>query len=321
MIGFILSYSQNVDDQRQTYDAQSGPKPAALRLLLAALLISGLLPGTSVLSKQRCQAADRPGKSSQALVKSSQVLVIAHRGNSSQAPENTLTAFRAAVDIGANLVELDYYHCADGIPVVVHDRNLQRTTDAVRVLGIKAPLVDKQTLAQLGRLDAGSWFDKKFARERIPTLEQALRVIQRGSTTLIERKGGDADTCIALLRRLNLLDQVVIQAFDWDYLTHCHRLAPQAVLGALGNKQLSKQRMRAIQSTGAQFIGWKHEDLAKDDIARVHRAGLKVWVYTVNQPARARQLIEWGVDGIITDVPAVIQPLTKPKSPSAKKKR
>ncbi|MEE3369049.1 MAG: glycerophosphodiester phosphodiesterase family protein [Planctomycetota bacterium] len=318
MIACIVPDNQNTNNQRQTRDAQCSLALTVLRLLLAALLTSGLLPGTSVLSKQRCQAAGRAEKSAQALVKSSQTLVIAHRGNSSQAPENTLAAFREAVNVGANLVELDYYHCADGIPVVVHDRNLQRTTNAVRALGIKDPLVDKQTLAQLERLDAGSWFDKKFARERIPTLEQALRVIQRGSTTLIERKGGDAKTCVTLLRRMNLLDQVVIQAFDWDYLADCHRLAPQAVLGALGNKQLSKQRIRAIQATGAQFIGWKHEDLARDDIAQAHRAGLKVWVYTVNRRARAQQLIEWGVDGIITDAPAIIQPLVKTKLPPAK---
>lgn len=315
MIGFSASDSQSVNSQRQNCVTQCSSHrvtlSVTLKLLLAALLISGLWPETNLLSQHQCQAADHPKTSPHALLKSPQVLVIAHRGNSSQAPENTLAAFREAVNVGANLVELDYYHCADGIPVVVHDRNLKRTTDAIRVLGIKDPLVDKQTLAQLERLDAGSWFDKKFARERIPTLEQALRVIQRGSTTLIERKGGDAKTCVTLLRRMNLLDQVIIQAFDWDYLNDCHRLAPQAVLGALGNKQLSTQRIHAIQSTGAQFIGWKHEDLVRDDIARVHRAGLKVWAYTVNQIARAKQLIDWGVDGIITDVPAIIQPLAK----------
>ncbi|MBB73394.1 MAG: hypothetical protein CMJ75_02645 [Planctomycetaceae bacterium] len=318
MIACSLPNNQNTYHPRQTCDAQWSLTQTVLRILLAALLISGLLPGASVLSKQRCQAAGPTGKPAQALVKSSETLVIAHRGNSSQAPENTLAAFRAAVALGADLVELDYYHCADGVPVVIHDRNLQRTTNAVRALGIKDPLVDKQTLAQLWQLDAGSWFDKKFAHERIPTLKQALRVIQQGSTTLIERKGGDAETCITLLRRMNLLDQVVIQAFDWDYLADCHRLVPHAVLGALGNKQISKQRIRAIRSTGAQFIGWKHQDLGQDDIAQVHRAGLKVWVYTVNQRARALQLIEWGVDGIITDVPAIIQPLVKTKLPPVK---
>ena len=315
MTDFILSDSHHVDNKQWMCDARLRPAHSAARHLLSTLLLSGLLLGTSAFSQHRERAADNPAKSARDLVKSSQVLVIAHRGNSSRAPENTLAAFRGAVDLGANLVELDYYHCADGIPVVIHDRNLRRTTNAVRVLGVKEPLVDKQTLAQLGLLDAGSWFDKKFARERVPTLEQALHVIQRGSTTLIERKGGDAETCITLLRRMKLLDQVVIQAFEWDYLAHCHRLAPHAVLGALGKERLSDQRLHSIQTTGAQIVGWKHEDVVPDDIARVHRAGLKLWVYTVNRPARARQLIEWGIDGIITDAPAVIQPLTKAKLP------
>ena len=294
-------------------DSQATGRRAIVRALLCSLLLG------SSLAPDPCHGDDDPPKSARQLVQSHRVLVIAHRGNSSRAPENTLAAFRSALAVGSDLVELDYYHCAEGIPVVVHDRNLERTTNAVHVLGMKAPLVHQRTLAELQLLDAGSWFDRKFANQRIPTLEKALGVIQRGSTTLIERKGGDAKTCVDLLRRLKLLDRVVVQSFDWDYLTACHRLAPHLVLGALGKERLSASRLRSIRSTGARVVGWKHQDLVPEDIQRAHQTGLKIWVYTVNQSQRAKQLIEWGVDGIISDAPAIIQPLTKQAQPPTEK--
>ena len=104
MIGFSASDSQSVNSQRQNCVTQCSSHRVTLKLLLAALLISGLLPETNLLSQHQCQAADHPKTSPHALLKSPQVLVIAHRGNSSQAPENTLAAFREAVNVGANLV-------------------------------------------------------------------------------------------------------------------------------------------------------------------------------------------------------------------------
>ena len=132
-----------------------------------------------------------------ALIAAPRLLMIAHRGDSRRAPENTLPAFASAVRAAADLVELDYHHTADGIPVVVHDEHLDRTTNAVTVFGSKKIAVASRRWAVLGSLDAGTWFRPEFAGTRLPTLEAALDVIQRGSTTLIERKSGDATTCVA----------------------------------------------------------------------------------------------------------------------------
>src|SRR3954465_14229572 len=104
----------------------------------------------------------------QALIASPRVLVIAHRGNSSVAPENTLPAFQAALDVKADLIELDYYHSADGVPVVIHDQYLDRTTNAEDVFGQPKLLAGKLPLADLRKLDAGSWFDDKFAGAKLP---------------------------------------------------------------------------------------------------------------------------------------------------------
>src|SRR5688572_10968498 len=106
----------------------------------------------------------------QRLIASPKVLISAHRGNSSIAPENSLPAFEAALAAKADLVELDYFHSADGVPVVIHDEYLDRTTNAEALLGKAKLLVIEQTVTDLQKLDVGSWFDGKFAGARLPTL-------------------------------------------------------------------------------------------------------------------------------------------------------
>jgi glycerophosphoryl diester phosphodiesterase len=246
---------------------------------------------------------DKPMAKSAELVATDRPLVIAHRGNSIRAPENTLPAFRSAIEVGADLVELDYYHSSDGVPIVFHDKELDRTTNARQILGREKTSPASLPLAQLRRLDAGSWFAPAYRGALIPTLEEALDTIQSGSTTLVERKDGDAATCVNLLRRKGLLDHVVVQAFDWSFLKDCHRLAPNLVLGALGNEQVTEAKLAEIAASGARVVGWNAQDLRAEDVDAIHQRGMKVWVYTVNEPADAKQLVDLGVDGIITDDP------------------
>src|SRR5581483_3094013 len=119
-----------------------------------------------------CAERDASDNRVRQLVLSDQPLVIAHRGDSSEFPENTLPAFEAAVEIGCDLVELDYHESADGVMVVIHDDTLDRTTDAKELFGGEQIAVKSKTWAELSRLDAGKWFDPKFAGTRLPTLEQ-----------------------------------------------------------------------------------------------------------------------------------------------------
>jgi glycerophosphoryl diester phosphodiesterase len=251
------------------------------------------------------------------LVAAPKVLVIAHRGNSSAAPENTLPAFASAVKAGADLVELDYYHSADGVPVVIHDNLLDRTTDAETVLGQAKLLVAKTPLADLRKLDAGLWFDAKFKGAKLPTLVESLETIQAGSTTLIERKGGDAAAIVKLLEEKKLLDRVVVQSFDWKYVAACRQLSPGLALAALGGKAASDEQLAGAAATGAQVIAWNHEKIGKPQIDRIHALGCKAWVYTVDDPRRAQQLINDGIDGIITNKPATMLKLARTKSDAA----
>ncbi len=257
---------------------------------------------------QAAQGAEKTATSAaQAKVSQQGVLIIAHRGDSKVAPENTLPAFASAVKAGADLVELDYLHSSDGVPVVFHDGELDRTTNACQLWGgTKIPLTSKP-LAELLTLDAGSWFDAKFAGTRIPTLEQALDTIQNGSMTLIERKHGDAATGVKLLNDKQLLDQVVVQAFDWNFLKDCHELAPTLVLGALGHKEVTTEKLDQIAKTGATVVGWQDQYTSAETIKAIHDRGWKAWVWTVDSPERAVALVQAGIDGIITNRPAEIR--------------
>lgn len=254
------------------------------------------------------------------LVHSTRPLVIAHRGYSAVAPENTLPSFKLALATGADLIELDYYFSKDGIPVVVHDSTLDRTTDATNRWGGKGIRAETRTVAELQNLDAGKWFSPQYAGTKLSLLTEALDVIQGGGgMTLIERKEGDAASMARLLRERKLMNQVVVQAFDWQYLRELHALAPDQVLGALGvpklladgtkpaikDKALSAAWLDELVKTGAKVVGWNKE-VSKESVALAHQRGLKVWVYTVNDSETANALLDMGVDGIITDNPGLI---------------
>lgn len=239
---------------------------------------------------------DRPGP-----------LVLAHRGDSRAAPENTLPAFESALKLGVDLVELDYHHSADGVPVVFHDEELDRATDACRRWGGSKILLSSRNWCDLCNLDAGHWFAESFIGTRLSRLEDILRLVCPRAGCMIERKGGDAGTLVALLARLGYVDRCVVTAFDWDFLAHCRSLGPDVLLGALGTDPLTGQHLTEAKRFGAQVIGWDDQFVTREHIKLVQAHGLKAWVWTVDDAGRAAELLAWGVDGLISNVPGVIQ--------------
>jgi glycerophosphoryl diester phosphodiesterase len=253
------------------------------------------------------------------LIASARPLVIGHRGYCQFAPENTLPSFKLALAAGADLVELDYYHSKDGQLIVIHDPDLDRTTDATNRWGGKKIKVESKTAAELQTLDAGKWFDPKYAGTKLPLLSEALDTIQNGGVTLIERKAGAAADCIKLLRQKNLLNRAVVQAFDWEYLRQYHEAEPAQVLGALGppkvmsdgkkpagiSKELNAQWLDDLQKAGAKVAVWD-QHVSKEVVQLAHQRGLRVWVYTINDPALANKLLDMGVDGLITNNTSLI---------------
>lgn len=253
------------------------------------------------------------------LVSSERPLVIGHRGFCAFAPENTLPSFSLALEAGADLVELDYRQTADGGLVVVHDAELDRTTDArLRWGGKHIKLEDRRTL-EVRSLDAGRWFDPKYAGTQVPLLSEALDLIQRRGIALLERKAGDLESIIGLLQAKGLLGQVVVQSFDWGFLRAFHERVPEQVLAALGPLaglpgakrapgvfgRLTGRWLRALRRTGAKVVVW-NKQVSKPAVRLAHQQGLKVWVYTIDRPELAERLLDIGVDGIITNNPALM---------------
>ncbi|HWC61471.1 MAG TPA: glycerophosphodiester phosphodiesterase family protein [Verrucomicrobiae bacterium] len=241
-------------------------------------------------------------------------LLIGHRGYSAIAPENTLPSFQLALDAGADLIELDYHHSRDGIPMAIHDHILDRTTNARKKWKRRRIRVAQKTAAEIQTLDAGGWFGEKFAGAKIPTLVEALDLIcGNGSVAVIEQKSGDARTLAAILRARQFITQVVVISFNWKFLLELHTLEPDLVLGALGpparlsngrrplhpRRQLSS-RLKDLGKTGARIAVWNRK-VSKRSIQMAHRRGLKVWVYTIDKPPVARQLVRRGVNGIISN--------------------
>jgi glycerophosphoryl diester phosphodiesterase len=252
-------------------------------------------------------------------VTSQRPLVIGHRGYCRFAPENTLPSFQLAMAAGADMVELDYHHSLDGKLVVIHDHELDRTTDATNRWAQKKILVQSKTAAEIQCLDAGGWFDPRYAGTRIPLLAEALDTIQNGGVTLIERKAGAAADCIRLLREKKLVNKVVVQSFDWEYVRAFHEQEPAQVLGALGPpgrladgtpspgkpKELSAAWLGELQKTGARVVVWS-DKVSRETVQMAHQRGLRVWVYTIDDPAQANDLLDMGVDGIITNNTSLI---------------
>jgi len=247
--------------------------------------------------------------------------VIGHRGYCGVAPENTLPSFNLALDAGADLIELDYHHTEDGVPIVIHDATLDRTTDARKRWGQSRIRVAEKSARQIQTLDAGSWFNPQFAGARIPSLTEALDFIcGHGVVALIEHKSGDAETLVALLCERKLINHVVVISFDWKFLREFHALDETQILGALGppirsadgrkpsghSKKLCARSLDELEETGARIVVWNRR-ISKASVQRAHERGLKVWIYTVDDPKLAKQLLDIGVDGIITNHPPLIR--------------
>ncbi len=228
--------------------------------------------------------------------------VIAHRGYSAVAPENTLAAFAAAVSAGARAVEFDIQETAEKVPVVFHDYRLDRTTDG-------RGRINETPLDDLRALDAGGWFDHRFAGERIPTLEQALTALRgRADSLYIEFKAGLSEAAIATSARLledsELASIATIISFDWWALHLVRAHAPGQRIGFLVHTgdEFDGAVLRAAEVGNA--IVDCHFPILLDDPRRAafaRSAGVGIAVYTVDDPTTARALADLGIDGITTN--------------------
>jgi glycerophosphoryl diester phosphodiesterase len=235
-------------------------------------------------------------------------LNFAHRGASQFAPENTLAAFELAVQQGVDGIELDIRLCRTGEWVVIHDSRVNRTTNG-------RGFVRSKSIDDLRRLDAGSSFHSRFVNERIPTLPEVLDWAKGRVLLNIEIKSLARAQTRAELRLLNLLRrhgvrrQCLISSFNPIVLRRLARLEAGIPTGLLLNvkwfRRSTEKSLIRLMNLQALHISRR---LARPRfLQRIRRAGLRIFVWNANHPADLRRLVDYGVDGIITDAPHLLK--------------
>lgn len=228
-------------------------------------------------------------------------LIIAHRGASSETPENTLTAIKRAIDLAVDFIEIDVHLTQDHIPVLIHDSHITRTTNSTKTLN-----VEDLSLHALKTFDAGSWFHSDFSGETIPSLDEVL-ALPRGNTGLmIELKRGNADPAklvaavIASVNRASAKDSVIIGSFSVEILHEVHKQGPD--FATIGNVQ-DTHLMPTFHDMHLRHVAVWYKLVNPTLIREFHGRGTKVWTFTVDDPRLARFLLSINVDGIITNDP------------------
>lgn len=239
-------------------------------------------------------------------------LVIAHRGHSAALPEQTLAAFRAAVELGADMIEADVHLTRDGRLVLCHDCDVDRTTSG-------AGRVADHTFEELRALDAGSWFDSRFAAERVPSLDELYDLAAAAGITLcLEAKGETAAeraviacAVAAEIAARDRLGRDVLASFDHRALavavgaTPGLRIAPER-LPERGPPDASSVVAQA-KAAAAPIIQHHHEDLDAETVTQVHAAGVAVWAWAPSTPDEIARALALGVDGVMGDDVAALR--------------
>jgi len=311
-------------------------RPFLILFLLLAIVLTAacapsmpwLQPSTQIQPVSTFQA--------EALQGCSQTLNIAHRGARSLAPENTLAAARKALAVGADMWELDVSMAADGDLFVIHDATLARTSDVAEVFPDRQPWPNTMfTLAEIRRLDFGSWFvaqdpfgqiasgrvsqaeQESYRGEPAPTLQEALIFTRDNDWRVdveikdLDGTPGDAvvvEKVVALIQALNMADHVVVSSFNQGYLKRVKTAGPEIVTAVLVSKPNSDPA-GLLRRLGARIYAPRVTAIRPREIRRLRDQGFDVYVWTVDDVSTMRTLIKAGVSGIFTDFPQDLEPL------------
>jgi glycerophosphoryl diester phosphodiesterase len=235
---------------------------------------------------------------------------VGHRGAAAHAPENTLASIRRAHELGADWVEFDVKLTRDGVPILMHDSKLKRTTNGT---GLVAAL----DYASVARLDAGAWFPGGFVGERVPTLEAAVELlVELDLAANVEIKpcpGREVETGEVVAEALDRLwpedgPALLVSSFARSALRAAHAVAPGLPLGLL-SELLPEDWPEALRDLDCTTLHLWHAPLRLEKLRAVIDQGVPVLLYTVNDPKRAADLLANGASSIITDAPDRILPI------------
>ena len=240
-------------------------------------------------------------------------ILVAHRGYSSAAPENTLAAFRMAIEAGADAIELDVRLSKDGELIVIHDSRLERTTDGRGRVALRSA-------SELKKYSAGYWFGRRFSNERIPLLSEVFEIVNNRVGVNIEIKERPqsrpavdiVERCISIARKRGALSQVLISSFHHPYLRRAKVLEPRIATGALSHaiRRFRKFPSSVAASCHADFFFCSKASLRKKMIRDIHDHNGKIGVYTVNSISNFKKLREMNIDLVFTDEIARIRSLS-----------
>lgn len=240
--------------------------------------------------------------------------IIAHRGASGHAPENTIEAYQRAVELGAGFIETDLHLTRDARFVAIHDPTLERTTNG------HGPVKDR-SLAELRQLDAGMWFDRQFMGAQIPTLEEVLKFARQNDVIFyleIKYDGawGMHHSLVAALQNSENAAHTIAISFDPETLRALRQIDPGVMMGLLADRGGSDLVNTALEA-GARQLCLRWDLVTPEIVQRAHRADLQVVAWTVNDANEMRKLIEAGVDGIMTDLPDRLRAVVEDMSSSS----
>lgn len=239
-----------------------------------------------------------------------QPLIIAHRGGANLVPENTLAGFKNAINLGVDMIEIDVHLSKDSNIIVMHDGKIDRTTNG-------SGEIKDMTLSEIKKYDAGSWFSEKFRDERVPTLDETFNTINGKAILLIEIKDGDErypgleKKVVESIHKHNANEWTVVQSFNKNSILRIKKMDPSIITYYLVSSKFDDlylsiaEKIKAGEKIEKQFDGiapqYSHLDSAKVEI--MHRAGFKVFTWTVDDPKDMVEMININVDGIITNSP------------------
>ncbi len=230
--------------------------------------------------------------------------IIGHRGVAGHAPENTIASIRRAAELGAPWVEFDVQLSRDNIPVLFHDETLDRTTNA------SGP-VDAKSAAELNRLDAGSWFSPEFTGEPVPTLAAVFDELERlrlGANIELKPSPARALETGRVVAAMVAADwpaslpAPLISSFQEDALAGFREVAPDFDRAFISFRVPRDWRKR-MQCSGCVALHCLGKHLTEKRVAAIRNAGYTLRCFTINDVALGRQLLDWGVDALISDFP------------------
>ena len=226
----------------------------------------------------------------------------AHRGFSAAYPENTMLAFQKAYEAGCQGIELDVHLSSDGVPVVIHDEKVDRTTDGSGWVG-------RMPFAQLRRLNASGRFGGQTGQIRIPALQEVLewcretrlRLNLELKTNVCEYPGIEQKV-IEMVFGMGMQDRIIFSSFNHYTMLRCKKITPQILCGALEESWIVGLG-GYVKELGLECVHPQHWYLTDENMAQLKKQGLRVHAWTVNQPEQMRRLISLGADIIITNYP------------------